>query len=119
MRCAPYTYRRANDVPKNSMEVNCYEVQSGLIHLPILPPPTHSLIRGVLIQSCSAGAKNFTNYVFCHPKFSGVIQNIENRCAIKAKILKFDFYYMKLFILINNRHRQTGSKWHNDFQCFG
>ena len=32
----------------------------------------HSLIIGVLIQSCSAGAKNFTNYVFCHPQFSGV-----------------------------------------------
>ena len=45
----------------------------------------HSLIRGVLIQSFSAGAKNFTNYVFCHPQFTGVIQNIENRCAIKAK----------------------------------
>ena len=42
----------------------------------------HSLIRGVLIQSCSAGAKNFTNYVFCHPQFNGVIQNIENHCAI-------------------------------------
>ena len=46
---------------------------------------SHSLIRGVLIQSCSAGAKKFTNYVFCHPQFSGVIQNIENCCAIKAK----------------------------------
>ena len=34
------------------------------------------LIRGVLIQSCSARAKNFTNYVFCHLQFSGVIQNI-------------------------------------------
>ena len=22
------------------------------------------------IQSCSAGAENFTNYVFCHPQFS-------------------------------------------------
>ena len=33
----------------------------------------HSLIRGVLIQSCSAGAKKFTN---CHPQFSGVIQII-------------------------------------------
>ena len=31
----------------------------------------HSLIRGVLIQSCPAGAKNFTNYVFCHLQFSG------------------------------------------------
>ena len=37
---------------------------------------THSLIRGVLIQSCSARAKNFTNYEFCHPQFSNVIQNI-------------------------------------------
>ena len=49
----------------------------------------HSLIRGVLIQSCSAGAKKFTNYVFCHTQFCGVIQNIEN-C--------FDF--IKLIILI-------------------
>ena len=47
---------------------------------------SHSLIRGVLIQSCSAGAKNFTNYVFCHPQFSGVILNIENRCAILTPI---------------------------------
>ena len=38
----------------------------------------HSLIRGFFIQSCSAGARNFTNYVFCHPQFSDVIQNIEN-----------------------------------------
>ena len=42
----------------------------------------HSWIRGVLIQSCLVGAKNFTNYVFCHPQFSSDIQNIENRCAI-------------------------------------
>ena len=27
---------------------------------------SHSLIRGVFIQSCPAEAKNFTNYVFCH-----------------------------------------------------
>ena len=46
----------------------------------------HSLIRGVLIQSCSAGAKKFTNYVFCHPQFSGVIQNIENCCAILTPV---------------------------------
>ena len=26
-------------------------------------------IRGVLIQSCSSGATNFNNYVFCHPQF--------------------------------------------------
>ena len=43
----------------------------------------HSFIKVVLIQSCSAGAENFTNYVFCPPQFSGVIiQNIGNRCAI-------------------------------------
>ena len=46
----------------------------------------HSLIRGLLIQSCSAGAKNFTNYVFCHPQFSGVIQNIKNRCTILTPV---------------------------------
>ena len=47
----------------------------------------HSLIRGVLIQSCSIGAKNFTNYVLCHPQFSiSVIQNIENRCAILTHV---------------------------------
>ena len=46
----------------------------------------HSLIRGVLIQSCSAGAENFTNYVFCHPQFNDVIQNIENHCAILTPI---------------------------------
>ena len=46
----------------------------------------HSLIRGVLLQSCSTGAKNFTNYVFCHPQFSGVIQNIENHSAILTTI---------------------------------
>ena len=32
-----------------------------------------SLIRGVLIQICSAGAKNFTNYVFCHPQCNSVV----------------------------------------------
>ena len=46
----------------------------------------HSLIRGVLKKSCPAGAKIFTNYVFCHPQFSSVIQNIENRCAILTPV---------------------------------
>ena len=46
----------------------------------------YSLIRGVLIQSCPARPKNFTNYIFCHPQFSGVIQNIENHCAILTSI---------------------------------
>ena len=70
----------------------------------------HSLIRGVLIQSCSAGAKNFTNYVFCHPQFSGVIQNIENHCAIKAKFKKNQPLLYKIDYFDNNRHRQTGVK---------
>ena len=64
----------------------------------------HSLIRGVLIQSCSAGVKNFTKYVFCHPQFSGVIQNVENRCASSVKFLKNDFLLYK--IVCKNLHRQ-------------
>ena len=36
----------------------------------------HSLIRGILTQSCSARAKNFTKCVFYHVQFSGLIQNI-------------------------------------------
>ena len=58
---------------------------------PPLPGNYHSLIRGVLIQSCSAEAKNFTNYVFCHVQFNSPGQNSKNHCGIKAKISKFDF----------------------------
>ena len=58
---------------------------------------THNLIREVLIQSCSARAKNFTNYVFCHPQLSGVIQNIENHCAILTPCLS-----MSIIIKITN-----------------
>ena len=67
--------------------------------------------RGVLIQSCSARAKNFTNYVFCHPQFSGVIQNIENCCAIRAKFWKFDFWLYKIDYLIIIDIDKQGSKW--------
>ena len=52
----------------------------------------HSMIRGVVIQSCSAGAKNFTKYVFFHAQFNGLVKNSQNHCAIKAKFLEFDFY---------------------------
>ena len=81
----------------------------------------HSLIRGFFIQSCSTGAKNFTNYVFCHPQFSGVIQNIENHRAIltpvclmliiikiinfiesKLKISKFCSYGTTIFNILDN-----------------
>ena len=52
----------------------------------------HSLIRGVLIQSCCTGAKYFTKYVFCHPQFSCVIQNIENYCAILILFVYVEYY---------------------------
>ena len=78
----------------------------------------HSLIRGVLIQSCSAGAKKFTNYVFCHPQFSGVIQNIENCCAIRAKFWKFNFWLYKIDYSDNNQHRQTEVKMAQQFSIF-
>ena len=45
-----------------------------------------NLIKEVLIQSRSTGAKIFTKYVFCHPQFSGVVQNIENHCAILTPV---------------------------------
>ena len=56
---------------------------------------------------------------FCHPQFSGVIQNNENRCAIRAKFWKFDFDTIKLIILIIIDIDKQESKWHNDFQYFG
>ena len=59
----------------------------------------HSLIRGVYILYCTAIAKNYTNYVFCHPKFSGVIQNIEkgNRTFAFWLFLKFCFNGTMIF----------------------
>ena len=65
--------------PKTKID-NFFEKISSLLGSHCLKHsfPRHSLIRGFFIQSCSAGAKNFTNYLFCHPQFSGIIQNIEN-----------------------------------------
>ena len=76
---------------------------------------THSSIRVVLIQICSARAENFTNYLFCHPQFSGVIQNIENCCAIltpfvyginfietKIEFSKFCSYGTTIFNILDN-----------------
>ena len=79
---------------------------------------THSLIRGVLIQSCSSGAKKFTNYVFCYSQFSSVIQNIENCCTIRAKFWKFDFWLYEIDYFDNNRHRQIGVKMAQQFSIF-
>ena len=66
----------------------------------VLMSTQHSLIRGVLIQNCPAGAKNFTNYVFCHPQFSGVIQNIENCCAILTLFVYVDYYQNNQFYIV-------------------
>ena len=63
----------------------------------------HSLIRGVLIQSCSTGAKNFTKCVFYHVQFSGVIQNIENHCAILTLFVYVDYYQNNQFYTVKNR----------------
>ena len=61
----------------------------------------HSLIRGVLLQSCSAGAKHFTKNVFCHPQFSGgVNQNIENCCAILTLFGYVDYYQNNQFYIV-------------------
>ena len=60
----------------------------------------HSLIRGVLIQCCSAGAKNFTNYLFCHPQVSGVIQKIENLCAILTLFAYVVYYQNNQFYIV-------------------
>ena len=73
------------------------------------------MIRGVIIQSCPAGAKNFTNYVFCHVQFSSAIQNIENHCAIFEKT---DFLLYKTGYFDNNRHRQIGVKMAQRFSIF-
>ena len=92
----PYEYLGQANAMINKMEINMKELQDSAVLFEVEVPEfklliscrrevIHSLIRGVLIESCSAGAKNFTNYVFCPVQFSGIIQNIENRCAIRAK----------------------------------
>ena len=55
-----------------------------------------------LIQSYSAGARNFTKYVFFHVQFGGLVQNIQNYCAISVKLKKNNtiFYSIKLISLV-------------------
>ena len=55
------------------------------------------LIRGILTQSCSAGAKNFTKCVFHHAQFSGVIQNIAYHRAIFTLFVYVDYYQNNQF----------------------
>ena len=57
----------------------------------------HSLIRGILTQSCSSGAKHFTNCVFYHVQFSGVIQNIAYHRAIFTLFVYVDYYQNNQF----------------------
>ena len=63
----------------------------------------HSLIRGILPQSCSAGAKIFAKYVFYHVQFSvlfGVIQIIAYHRAIFTLFFYVDYYQNNQFHLI-------------------
>ena len=90
-------------------------VEREYLHIEFVLRHNHSLIRWVLIQSCSAEAKKFTNYVFCHPQFSGVIQNIANRCVINKKN---QFLLYKIDYFDNNRHKQTGVKMAQRFSIF-
>ena len=60
----------------------------------------HSLIRGILTQSCSARAKNFTKCVFYHVQFSGVIQNIAYHRAIFTLFVYVDCYQNNQFYVI-------------------
>ena len=79
--------------PSGPTHLVCLTSSSGNRHEGRFPMTLHSLIRGVLIQSCSARAKNFANYVFCHPQFSGVI--------LLSKILKIIVPLWFLFGYVN------------------
>ena len=80
----------------------------------------HSLIRGVLIQSCPAGAKNFTNYVFCHVYNSLVLSKILKTVVPSEQNFEYSiFESIKLIILIIIDIDKQESKWHKDFQYFG
>ena len=58
------------------------------------------MISGILTQSCSARAKNFTKCVFYHVQFSGVIQNIAYHRAIFTLFVYVDYYQNNRFYLI-------------------
>ena len=99
--CTPLYGRYLKDVPdtniiSNVLNVFTWEECGNICHehqdcqmwtwnVPLNTGIRHSLIRGVLIQSCSAGAKIFTNYVFCHVQFNSPGQSSKNYCANKAK----------------------------------
>ena len=66
----------------------------------------HSLIRGVLMQSCSAGAKNFTNYLFCHNCHNSVVLSkilkIINFIESKIQFSKFCSFGATIFNILDN-----------------
>ena len=61
------------------------------------------MIRGILTQSSSAGAKDFTKCVFYHAQFSGDIQNIAYHRAIFTLFFYIDYYQNNQFHLIKIR----------------
>ena len=63
-------------------------------------PQYHSLIRGVLIQSCSTEAKNFDKYVFYHVQFSCVIQTIAYHRAIFTLTVYINYYQNNQFYIV-------------------
>ena len=56
----------------------------------------------VLIQSCSTTAKNFTNYVFCHPQFSGVIKILKIVVPFWHLFVYVDYYQNNQFYKVKN-----------------
>ena len=70
---------------------------NDLQQVPQVHQGNHSLIRGFLTQSCSAGAKNFTKWVFYHVQFSGVIQNIAYHRAIFTLFVYVNYYQNNQF----------------------
>ena len=73
-----YNFRKAMHCLHQRLKLNVFFKKN-------LGNGVHSMIRGILTQSCSTGAKNFSKCVFYHVQVSGVIQNIADHRAIKTK----------------------------------
>ena len=66
---------------------------------------THSLIRGVLMQSCSAGAKKFTNLSM------SIIIKIINFLESKIEFSKFCSYGTTIFNILDNTTKLWMTKY--------
>ena len=84
---------KTDDVHSNIPKIT----DSKNVEIKNLDNAEHSLIRGILTQSCSAGAKNFTKCVFYHAQFSDVIQNIAYHRAIFTLFVYVDYYQNNQF----------------------